>query len=513
MNRRRFIISSASSLLVTRAALAGNARSTEPNRDEPAVNQSLSQDPLRPQYHLLPQRGFVGDPCAPRFYNGKYHVFFHGSYGGRGWHHAVSSDLVHWEHLPIALSPTEGGYDSYGTFTGGVMPGGEGASVVYTGVTRVPRDQETIRAEGLKEVQCIATSTDPDLRRFQKLSGPVIIAPPVGMQVTGFRDPFAWKQGEAWYMGVGSGFPQIGGAVLLYTSKDMRHWEYIHPLAQGRWNGQSFSNPVPSGEMWECPDFFPLGDRHVLIYSTEHSTFWEVGTFDKRQLLFHSESKGVLDHGNYYAPRSMADETGRRILWGWIQEARPRDEAIQAGWSGCISLPRVLTLSQDRKLQIEVAPELESLRIAKVSDGSPSRPGIEPAVSLGKFAERAGEIICRFRASSEPCSLELHAQGPSGTQSLHKIAFSYANGKPMAAIGDRLLPLSPDADLISTVHVWLDGSVVETILDKRQAMTTRSYEQASSTGEVQITWTGSAGQLRDHSAFQLRAISPDRLTG
>ena len=59
--------------------------------------------------------------------------------------------------------------------------------------------------------------------------------------------------------------------------------------------------------MWECPDFFPLGDRHVLIYSTEHATFWEVGMFDELELRFHSESKGILDHGTYYAPRSMAD--------------------------------------------------------------------------------------------------------------------------------------------------------------------------------------------------------------
>jgi beta-fructofuranosidase len=340
----------------------------------------------------------------------------------------------------------------------------------------------------------------------------LIMGPPPGMQVTGFRDPFGWKSGDTWYMGVGSGFPQVGGAVLLYRSKDMLHWEYVHPLAQGIWNGQSFSNPVPSGEMWECPDFFPLGDRHVLIYSTEHATFWEVGTFDELELRFHSDSKGILDHGAYYAPRSMADGSGRRILWGWIQETRARADAMEVGWSGCISLPRVLTLSDDRKLQIEVAPELEKLRQSNVSTDNPWLTGSDVAISLGKFRERSGEIVIKFFASEEPCGLELQAQGSSGTQSLLKIAFSYTNGKPMAAIGDRLLPLNPVSDHVSTVHIWLDGSVVETLLDKRQAMTTRCYEPADQAGEVQVIWSGSPGQLKDFAVYQLRPISSDRLT-
>jgi beta-fructofuranosidase len=264
--------------------------------------------------------------------------------------------------------------------------------------------------------------------------------------------------------------------------------------------------------MWECPDFFPLGDRHVLIYSTEHATFWEVGTFDESELRFHSDSKGILDHGAYYAPRSMVDENGRRILWGWLQETRTRSEATQAGWSGCISLPRVLTLSDDRKLQIEVSPELETLRQDKASTDNPMPINSDSAISLGKIRERSGEIICKFRASATPCNLELQVQGPSGAESLLKIAFSYANGKPMAAIGDRLLPLNPDADHVSTVRIWLDGSVVETFLDKRQAITTRCYEIADQSREVQVVWNGSRGQLMNCAVFQLRPISSNRLT-
>lgn len=512
MNRRHFILASAATTLLSKAAFATGVAQTGSATETLPSARTLAQDPLRPQYHLLPQAGFVGDPCAPRFFGGHYHVFFHGSFGGRGWHHAVSSDLVHWRHMPIALSPTDGGYDSYGTFTGGVMPGEEGASIVYTGVTKVGRNAETIRAEGLREAQCIAVSTDPMLREFKKLPSPAIAGPPPRLEITGFRDPFGWKDGNTWYMGVGSGFPQVGGAVLLYRSIDMLHWEYVHPLAQGVWNGQSFSNPVPSGEMWECPDFFQLGDRDVLIYSTEHTTFWEVGVFDRKALRFNSESRGILDHGAYYAPRSMPDGNGRRILWGWVQETRPSSESQEAGWAGCISLPRILTLGADRKLRIEVAPELAALQQADISLVAPSPVSSAAGVKLGVARERAGKVVCRFNPSPAPCSLELRLPAPSGNTSLFKVNFSHANGKPVAAIGDRLLVLSPSPDQQSTIEIWLDGSVVETYLDKRQAITSRCYEATNAAGEIEAWWSGAPGQLKDFSVFQLKAVSPDRLT-
>ena len=133
-------------------------------------------------------------------------------------------------------------------------------------------------------------------------------------------------------------------------------------------------------------------------------------------------------------------------------------------------------------------------------------------MNLGKIHARSGEVVCTFRASADPCNLELQAHGASGTQSLLKIAFSYANGKPMAAIGDRLLPLSPDSEHVSTVHIWLDGSVAETFLDKRQAMTTRCYGPADQAGDVQVTWSGSPGRLMEYAIFQLRPMSSNRLT-
>ena len=408
MNRREFL--AASTACAIYRVTPGVHREEQNNAQllEKALRDKLMHDSLRPQYHLLPQAGFVMDPCAPRFFHGKYHVFFHGDFGGPGWQHAVSSDLMHWEHLPIALAPTPNSYDSYGTFTGSVLPGTDDPSIIYAGVTRSSRARETIRGADLREVQCIATTTDPELRSWKKLAKPVIDAPPAGLKIVGFRDPFCWKDGDNWYVGVGSGFPQTGGAVLLYRSTDARHWEYLHPLAQGVWNGRAFTNPVGTGEMWECPDFFPLGDKHVLIYSTEHTTFWEVGTFDRNELRFHSERRGFLDYGAYYAPKTQADNHGRRIIWGWVQETRSQEAIRAAGWKGAISLPRVLTLGPDNELRMEVPAEFESLRTNTAFVKNPrDHKELDVALSRAVIHNRAGEIVCNFRANRLDCGLEL----------------------------------------------------------------------------------------------------------
>lgn len=514
MDRRKFILSSAALALHNELSSAlGKALQSGIATPDQMLRERLMRDPLRPQYHLLPQAGFVGDPCAPRFFRGQYHVFYHGSFGGGGWHHAMSPDLVHWSHLPIALVRTPGSFDAYGTFTGSVLPGGNGASVIYTGVTKVPAEQETIRNEGLREVQCIATSTDADLRTWHKLEEPVIEGPPPGVKITGFRDPFSWKEGDTWFIGVGSGFSQTGGAVLLYRSKDTRHWEYLHPLAQGTWNGEASSNPVPSGEMWECPDFFPLGEKHVLIYSTEHTTFWEVGTFDKRELRFHSERKGRLDHGAYYAPKSMLDGKMRRVLWGWVQETRSKEALDAAGWAGCISLPRVLTLGTNSELQMEVASEFAQLRtgtgkIERPHEYSELRQWLAQAVIQG----RAGEIICSFKVGQSSCGLQLRLGPKEDSDSLLTIAYDGANDQPIVTVGDKVMPLSPDSDGFSTLHIWIDGSVIETFVDKRRAITARCYPTANELAEIHVGWTGAVDSLKSLMLSGIKQISDDRLT-
>ena len=523
MDRRRFLASSfatsiaAAPLLATRgrasAVLSSAIQQAEGASTQalPAsLREKLMHDPLRPQFHLLPGANWMNDPCAPRFFRGQYHMFFQYNpgaavWGDMHWAHATSPDLIHWKHLPVALSPTPGSYDSSGCFTGSVLPGAEIPSILYTGVTKTPPEEETIRGEGLREVQCLATSTDPELRVWKKLDKPVLDAPPPGLKVTGFRDPCPWKDGDTWFLIVGSGFSKTGGAVLVYRSADGRNWEYLHPLAQGKWNGSSMTNPVDTGEMWECPDFFPLGDKHVLLYSSERKVYWEVGSFDKSDFTFHSETKGMLDHGSYYAMKSMMDAKGRRILWGWVEETRSPEDCKAAGWAGAMALPRVLTLGTGNELKMDVPPEFALL----LHDTQTIRTPLKAeALARMHIRNRAGKISCGFKAGQTGCGLEL--RNGTNPEPLFAIGCDGTADKPSVNIGGKSLPLSPGSDGSSTLNLWIDGSVIEVFLDSREAMTARCYTLSS--GDIQIAWTGAESALQSLSVSAVRPISADRLT-
>ncbi|HEX3985315.1 MAG TPA: glycoside hydrolase family 32 protein, partial [Acidobacteriaceae bacterium] len=273
----------------------------------------LAQDPRRPQYHLLPARNWMNDPNGPIYWRGQYHMFYqynpHAAVAAdMHWGHAVSPDMVHWRHLPVALAPTPGGPDAAGCWTGSALPHGDRVAILYAGVASAPENEATLRdgAHSLRESQCLAFSSG-DLTHWTKVPQAVIPAPPPGLDVTGFRDPAPWRQGDLWYTAIGSGIRGKGGTILLYRSSDLYHWDYLHPLYQGSGSGHAAANPVDSGDMWECPDFFPLGDRHVLIHSTGGKAYWQSGVLDTETMLFHPERSGLLDCGAYYAPKTQLD--------------------------------------------------------------------------------------------------------------------------------------------------------------------------------------------------------------
>ena len=330
----------------------------------------------------MPRRGWMNDPCAPVYFDGRYHMFFQYNpgasvWGDMHWAHAVSPDMVHWTERPIALAPTPGGPDDYGVFTGSMVIDRSGGQpvpkIVYTCVSPSTPELATISdaTPPEREQQCLAVPTslaaaDPDMKldTWHK-EGVVVPSPPPGMHVTGFRDPTPWREADGWYMLLASGEFKQGGDVLLYKSADLRSWSFIKVFARGKWTGSDAKDTVGTGEMWECPDFFPLGAKHVLIHSTGtpdgRRTLWQVGTLDKATMTWTPETEGVLNHGPYYAPKSQLDAAGNRILWGWITEDRPEAEFARAGWAGCMSLPRTVTLERG-ELRFRPAAQVRSLR-------------------------------------------------------------------------------------------------------------------------------------------------------
>jgi beta-fructofuranosidase len=455
----------------------------------------------------------MNDPNGPLFWNGNYHIFFQYNpnaavWGDMHWNHAISPDMVHWKHLPIALAPTPGGPDQDGCFSGSAVVHKGVATFLYTGVRTVPVSEATLRdgTHNFLETQCMATSSDPQLLTWNKLAAPVLL-PPHNPNLAGFRDPFLWQAGNSWYMGVGSGQRGVGGCVLLYQSSDLHHWEPLRtPLASGRRNGNHSSNPVDTAEMWECPDFFPLGKRHLFFYSTERKVFWQSGELDRKELAFHSEKNGLPDYGDFYAPKSQLAPDGRRILWGWVPESRPQAEFSAAGWAGCMSLPRVLSLDADGNLEIHFARELESLRNTPWSLPVSIASAAERRDALAKFqlAEPAAEISLLF--TEQPFELHLTCGGSP----YFSIVFDPQTKPREIQIADRPIPLLPRTNVDHQLHLFLDASVLESILDNSIALTTRLYRTPNS--PLALSLSGAADVVSSLTIWPLHPISSDRLT-
>jgi len=477
-----------------------------------ALCRKLVSDPLRPQYHLLPAHNWMNDPNGPIFFRGRYHMFHQYNpqgaiWGNMHWAHATSSDMIHWYHEPIALSPTPGGPDQDGVFSGSAVLDEGKPTLIYTGVAPPGTAADATLRDGAhtwRESQCLAVAQDDNLRTWKKLPEPAIAAPPTGLQVAGFRDPTLWREDGKWMLILGSGIQGRGGAILLYSSPDLRQWTYLHPLAEGAPSGIATTNPVDTGDMWECPDFFPLGNKHVLLISTMGKVRWKVGTYANQR--FTPEKEGVVDWGFYYAAKTMLDADGNRILWGWISEARPDAELIAAGWAGAMSLPRVLTLNARKELETQVSGRADILRTNHVAITSSQNPNSRRKIldelrihdlsaELKLELRPAGDFTLRLQSDAGDFAFISYAAQPSGRQ---------------LRVNAVTAPLSGTEDSPLQLHLYLDGSVLEVFANGTTALTARIYKNHSSS--LRLKLEGNA-ELTSLDLWQMKPISNDRLTG
>lgn len=485
------------------SALALSRISPRALADTSSLCRKLASDPLRPQYHLLPSHNWMNDPNGPIFYRGRYHMFHQYNpqaaiWGNMNWAHATSENLIHWRHEPIALSPTAGGPDQDGVFSGSAVLDHGKPTLLYTGVQPPRSDAEATLVDGAhtwRETQCLAVAADDDLRTWKKLPQPVIAAPPAGLAVLGFRDPCLWREGDLWMLALGSGIRDKGGAILLYSSPDLRQWTYLHPLIEGTFSGRSSSNAVDTGDMWECPDFFPLRNKHVLLISTAGKVRWKVGAYSDQRFI--PEKEGVVDWGSYYAAKTMLDRDGNRILWGWIPEARRDPDLIAAGWAGVMSLPRVLSLSRENELQTEVAPHTKILR------GKHTRAQGKDIGNV-RIENLAAELDLQFHPKG-PCTLRLESRNGEFTT----ITCSARANSRELLVNKIVAPLSGSNDSPVRLHIFLDGSVLEIRASDSTFITGRTYQVPA--GPLHLSLQGEYERaLID--CWQMNPISRNRLT-
>ncbi|ADX71906.1 levanase [Pseudarthrobacter phenanthrenivorans] len=329
----------------------------------------------QPGYHYSQNSGNSSDPNGLVFFDGEYHLF----HQDRGrWAHAVSTDLLHWKQLPIALPHTAVGESWSGsavvdaTDASGLFGGGSGLIAYYTSFNHdAVNGNQSIHA---------AYSTDKGRTWRTVQAAPVVENPGGPGGGWDFRDPkVVWDGGtNKWVMVVAA-----GDHIRFFTSPDLIHWDFASSFGYGEW---------VRGGVWECPDFFELpvegkpgAKRWVLWWSTGavrstngSAAQYVTGTWNGTTFSADTGPAQVLqaDHGrDYYAAMSFfGAPDNRRIMIGWMSNWDYAFSPPTGRWNGQLSIPREIKLVDvpGAGFRLTQAPvmEAESLRSSTWQDSN-----------------------------------------------------------------------------------------------------------------------------------------------
>ena len=343
----------------------------------------------RPSFHLSARVGWMNDPNGFCFYKGKYHMFYQyhpyePKWGPMHWGHAVSTDLLHWEYMPAALAPDRI-YDQDGCFSGNAVELPDGRlMLMYTGVRKEGNKSEFSAAA---QTQCIAVGDGENFEKYE--SNPVLCEKdiPEGSSRFDYRDPKVWRCEDGTYRCLVGNRPADGsGQLLLYSSTDGFDWKFESIFA---------ANHDRYGKMWECPDYFVLDGKHVILtspqdmlpqgfeYHNGNGTLCLIGSYDEEKKQLVEECNQSVDYGiDFYAPQTVLTPDGRRVMIAWMQNWDTCEfRAMHGKWQGQMTLPRELSIKNGRLYQAPLK-ELENLRSNKAEyrnvplDGETSFPDI-----------------------------------------------------------------------------------------------------------------------------------------
>lgn len=459
------------------------------------LSASTHPDPAFPRFHPRPAQGWINDPNGISYINGRYHVFFQynpssARHSQINWGHVSSSDLVHWEEHPVALSPQPGGPDSAGCWTGVVTSDGGVPTACYSGVQDHGGHSQVVIARG-----------SADLVTWEQ-TGHVAASMPSDPLVTAVRDPFIFHFNGARYAIQGAGLSDGRAALLLYTVESLDDWKY-----EGIW--LTSADPVAAvhtpAEIWECPQLVQVpsssgaaawvmmfslwlsGDDHEHANGVGHL----IGSLASDPVsglpVFVASSGGKSDLGrDFYAPQvvqlsyASSASSPAALLWGWANEGPGRDgrrgrtqeEIDDAGWSGVLTHPRVLSVV-DGALAVSPAPEVQAYRGAAVVEGAALAADAAGSVAVPAFAE------VLVTGAAVPSGAESSGAESSGDVELALVSGSEGSGDNRQVIYSG--SLAPGEEL----RIFIDASLVEVYRTGSVATTLRAYPAAGE--EWQLT--------------------------
>lgn len=332
-------------------------------------------------FHFMPLVGWMNDPNGFTYFQGYFHLFYQfypydASWGPMHWGHARSKNLLDWEHLPVALAPDL--VHEEGCFSGGATLFKNDLVLMYTSHHTSPTQRQE---------QSVAFSSDGIT--FTKHTRPVITIEhlPPHASKTDFRDPNPVIIDGKTFILVGSSTNDKKGQILVYSTQDFKTFTYVNAI----------QHPM-FGEIAECPDLFEQNGKHVLLFSSTqlkqdghrfknvNSSLYAIGAFDSHTGVFTFDHVDELDAGHhYYAPQTVTYHD-QQISVAWMEMWGKPYYTSQAkhGWAGALTLPRQLTVKENRLYQ---TPLTLNLLKGKTISLTPSTPQVtsKRVIITGRF--------------------------------------------------------------------------------------------------------------------------------
>jgi len=489
----------------------------------------LTTDIYKTQFHGGPYQHWMNEPHAPVYYNGMYHLFFQqnmiGTYWRNiSWGHLVSEDMVSWRPVKEAITPTEGSVVPDGVWSGGAALDVNGVPILF-----FTAGNDSFAKDGLISNQNIGAAypadlSDPELIDWVICDELAIAQVPGQGRPGEFRDSHIWKEDDTWYMLVcGGSETGAGGSALLYETKTLEvkgdgtidmDWVYRGPIYD--WPDQSMTY----GTSWELPILLPLTNEAGTITKyffcispapaslADNKAYYFVGDFDKETGKFipdaqYAENPALLDYGSnvFTGPSALVDPvSGDTYLFSIMQDQRGGAEEGAAGWAHCVGLARKIWLNDDgtdvkmsptdalHSLEGAVLAQGGDMTLAQANEALTAVSGdllyLRLAIDMGS----ANEVTLNVKSNGDRDLTAFIYNAQDGTIS-GKNPNKTKEAKGLVVSG----PLAAEDGKL-TMEVYIDRSLVEGFFNDSKSISMRSYADPASQsvsleadGEITVT--------------------------
>ena len=479
------------------------------------------KEPYRPQFHFTPEENWMNDPNGLVYHQGVYHLFYQHYpedivWGPMHWGHAVSKDMLHWEHKPIALYPDEHG----DIFSGSAVVDVNNTSgfgtkdnpaLVAIFTYHLMEGEQAGRTDF--QTQGIAYSLDNGESWIKYEGNPVIGNP----GIKDFRDPkvFWNEKAEMWTMLV-----VAGNHLQIWNSANLKDWKYVSEFGK---------NQGAHGGVWECPDLFPLKVdgtdevKWVLLISINpgapnggNGTQYFIGDFDGKSFTSEQEQNKWVDLGrdNYAGVTYNNTPNEERIFIGWMSNWDYARDTPTEKWRSASTVPRTLSLSKingQYELLNYPLSSFESLVDSKVvpkdilvpSDGTYEIKLTTDNQSEIRFTTAHRDFVLSLKNDSKD-SLAIAMNGKGKILNFDRRNSGLTDFKANFATGVQEMPIDNLPEGAIEIRILLDASSIELFVNQGQyVMTNQIFPRDTYTT---LEFLNTSGKALEVSAFSERSV-------